>query len=85
MFKNPKSEKVLSRQKIYFKHEPCGVVPCVCIQLLSCDKVEGFQKGFKHFRFELIFQISKLNLRFQINLPDFQDVEVLGISRVGSL
>ena len=80
-----KSENFLSLLKFYFKHGPRGVVQCACIQpyrminLKTCGwhRSSGFmfeiyfQTGQTFFRFRLNFQISKLDLGFQINSNGF--------------
>ena len=72
-----KSEQVLFHLKIYFKHGPGRVVPST----LSCEKLEYTYMAPLHGLYvlnkssegikKMNFQISNLDVRFQINSNGF--------------
>ena len=90
-----KTEIFLYHVKIYFKHGPCGVVPCACIQVyhvitlntsahivLLCKYVLN-----NIFRWDNIFSDVNKIFKFQNSIwdfkyiqTDFQNIEVLSIS-----
>ena len=67
-----KSEKKMSRLNNYFKHGPLGVVHVSkFIMRLHQSAGPHLKYIFRQDTFELNFQISRLNLRFQINSNEF--------------
>ena len=64
-----KSEKVLSHLKIYFKHAPCGVVPCVCIQVYHVIKLKPVWGACvkEIFRLDKTFSDLDFKTRFEIS------------------